>query len=220
MCLPPKTGTTNWQIAFIENQARNDDFVKLNVSELVPPLVFTKSERLRKVIRNKHGQGDENQNLNIDDSTHKKPMQFLRKILFDKTWINGVNARHPYAKLYSAFSQKFEKNYYIKSYIYYKKFGDLMMLLDAEWRREGKEFYLGESHVASFESFLRMFLVIFACFTLIPHDQPCLKQKNLFSIPHNPNPRHRQPQHALGPLLVLLQPLLLQHQLHLPHGNC
>ena len=202
MCLPPKTGTTNWQIALIENQLRNDNNIdnttELDFSDLIPPKIFKKSEKLLKI------------NPNID---HRK--QFLKNLIMneDKTWINGINARHPYARLYSAYNQKFEKRYYTTYYTVYKNHGDVMMLLDAQWGRDGKKFHSNltyrsdepptsaddgryenePEHIASFESFLTLITLTYNISPLIldQHWQPswifcnpCKENYNVNFIAH------------------------------------
>ena len=161
MCLPPKTGTTNWQIAFLENVKRNDPHMKLNLADLIPPSIFTNGDRLfsetRKVDRQLAYSQSEPQLISKRPNPFKLKYLAIKQILRDKTWTHGINARHPYAKIYSAFSQKFEKVYYIKNYKMYKKYGDLMMQIDSNLIKERGEDdapYNSGKHVASFESFL------------------------------------------------------------------
>lgn len=83
----------------------------------------------------------------------------------DNTWTIGLNARHPLARLYSAYSQKFEKVYYVQNLGTYQKYGELMMRLDADdlassqkpSSRGQTNFNLTtDKHIASFKSFVTL----------------------------------------------------------------
>lgn len=86
-CLPLKTGTTNWQRGFVKNFSPNITEKYLN-----PPLIFKMLYRVSYI-----------------ESLDKR-----RRALIDRSIIRGINVRHPFSRLYSAYHQKFELTYYKK----------------------------------------------------------------------------------------------------------
>jgi len=138
-CLPLKTGTTNWQKSFVKNYKPD-----INEKFLDPPFLFKLLYRVSDI----------------------KDFSFRRKVL-NQTYTNdlnqtilGLNVRHPFARLYSAYHQKFEIKYYRKYLARYKIYGKKMKEIDEILNLEDPKRFAtlnySSKYVASFEAFLRL----------------------------------------------------------------
>jgi len=123
-CLPLKTGTTNWQRAFLRNLNPN-----VKPHELKTPALFSKLPRIS----------------DLEDS--------LQEITLKRTdYVHGINVRHPFSRLFSAYNQKFKKSFYTRFKKMFSPYGNIMMKID----KKRKIVFDRDEYVASFESFLRM----------------------------------------------------------------
>ena len=131
-CIPLKTGTTNIQRLLVRNTCSNLTETKLSV-----PRIFYQLPRLSDFMKSKQ------------NYTNYQP---VRDILTSDIG-HALNVRHPFARLASAYRQKFETNFYRKNFRMYKSYGQIMQRYD---QLRGRNYTSEDKYIASFESFLVM----------------------------------------------------------------
>ena len=155
MCLIQKTGVTNWQISMMENLIKNHGVdMKFNLNLLKPPRIFGMGDRIYQILVNPmRFESILTEQMGNSNKKRKTGLNRVASVLFDDTkeWIHGINVRHPFARLYSAFRQKFDVRYYVRNYQVNKMHGDIMMKIDENNNFVNPNY---PDTIASFKSFL------------------------------------------------------------------
>jgi len=160
-CIPPKTGTTNWQREFIKNFLHPH---KPTENMLDPPMIFKVHPRVSQIggtaqtltkMAKKEGLLDKNPS---GKGKSKQLNMKLRKNVVGSSadFFRGINVRHPFARLVSAYRQKFGTKYYTRHKATYQQWGKIMLYFDKKLYPD----YESEDYIASFSSFLRMIVYL------------------------------------------------------------
>jgi len=132
-CIPLKTGTTNIQRLLVRNTCSNLTEAKLSV-----PGIFYQLPRLSDYLRK--------------TKNNARNYEPVKEILHSDIG-HALNVRHPFARLASAYRQKFETKFYKKNFKMYKSYGKIMQKYD---QLSGRNYTSEDKFIASFESFLVM----------------------------------------------------------------
>jgi len=150
-CIPPKTGTTNWQREFIKNFLHPH---KPTENMLDPPMIFKVHPRVSQIggtklpffnetmnklsMAKKEGRsyesiGKKQGGKGAKGSKSRKTLGMkLRKNVVGSSpeFFHGINVRHPFARLVSAYRQKFGTRYYNRHKGTYIQWGKIMLFFD------------------------------------------------------------------------------------------